>query len=1011
VGTFLSRPIRPRRILARVKVRARIPTLLALACACSSSPSPPPAWTGGPLLLPGEKCDPQNATPLSVRFDPPSIVLAPGQTRSVRLTIEPDVCAPMQGTFSVEAPADRGSEIATTPANPNPPFDLRHATLDFTLRGERNGTTTLHAKMTRASDQSSVDGTLPIEVRDGTPPSCGGNAGPLQTQTIDGGHATFAGTRDLQGAELGAPAGAFVQSDVEGNRKLPPFPATMACATDLAPSAPGTPVKLGPAITFGAGAPLDSNKVQRRELDFAIPINPASFPSAARLRHLQVLFSSPRAKTPRAIPVANPRIERATASAGAYVLRFSSPWLGTYQPAVAVDSGLHHHTRKLTHRAVLGISEGAVGSSTFVLRHHDKFDAVVPLGGPADWTWAAWFVEKYILGGFCAKNDPALPNCPTFTPNAYPIDEPIAHTMDFNHLFYQDGQGNGGGFPRSEYFQLFLDLAIMLGNGNGQNADPALSFFPAGPTAKDPWVTGDTTGLPPGSTCAVAVDPYAGPNQNAERQIETQCNKSRCDPKRTWIAPKGYYDARFNPDGSQQVISICDGNQSGTSPYDDTWVPPTPDTAWPVDVALAVDYNRNGIRDVDEPVLQQGHESYDDTGADGVFDKSEPGYDPVNNPDPAQDDYDRTINPGGTEGDHRYEAGEPFRDYGLDGVPNTATSPYDFGENDGKYTESKGRATMYANDPHSILRGWVTDLPGGAMTDDELARISIFADGGVRDLFNFAVWGNHFLGAIGARHHADGTRVKSTAFYNDFDYLPGETIGQPEQFTPSKILWADVPEAVMLRFGSLDATAEMIAAGDGQHVGTPAQLVDRLQAGLGFIDHKWPDIDRIVTNLGTDNPETTTNNVLGVQCELAGQCQTTFTGPKTGRSGPVIIQLPPGYANEDSRLRDVRYPVVYVLHGYGQDPSDVEASATFTTNLMNDGSRSYATRMGKFIMVYLDGRCRNDAKGQPECVRGTFWLNSVRPGGPQMETWFEEVMDYVDANYRTMGEGEVDVTE
>jgi hypothetical protein len=203
----------------------------------------------------------------------------------------------------------------------------------------------------------------------------------------------------------------------------------------------------------------------------------------------------------------------------------------------------------------------------------------------------------------------------------------------------------------------------------------------------------------------------------------------------------------------------------------------------------------------------------------------------------------------------------------------------------------------------------------------------------------------------------------------------------------------------------------MITAGDGQHVGTAAQLLNRIQAGFAFIDHAWPDSDHLLTDTSTNNPETTTVNVLGTDCEIAGQCQTNFTGPKTGRTGPIIIGLPPGYALEDNRLRDVRYPVVYVLHGYGQDPSGLEAVALFTNNFMNDGTRSYATRMGKFILVYVDGRCRDGADGQPECVRGTFWLNSVRKGGPQMDTWFEEVMDYVDANYRTMGEGDVDITE
>jgi len=48
----------------------------------------------------------------------------------------------------------------------------------------------------------------------------------------------------------------------------------------------------------------------RREIDFAIPVNPALAPTAARLRHLEVFFSNGRAHTPRVINIASPRIDQ-----------------------------------------------------------------------------------------------------------------------------------------------------------------------------------------------------------------------------------------------------------------------------------------------------------------------------------------------------------------------------------------------------------------------------------------------------------------------------------------------------------------------------------------------------------------------------------------------------------------------------------------------------------------------------------------------------------------------------
>ncbi|MBZ5544058.1 MAG: hypothetical protein LAO07_10315, partial [Acidobacteriia bacterium] len=292
-------------------------------------------------------------------------------------------------------------------------------------------------------------------------------------------------------------------------------------------------------------------------------------------------------------------------------------------------------------------------------------------------------------------------------------------------------------------------------------------------------------------------------------------------------------------------------------------------------------------------------------------------------------------------------------------------------------------------------------------------RWDVMADGGVRDLFNFAVVANHLSGALASRVGADGLPLRSLAYYNNFEWLPGADPTQPNNFTPNVVRWSDVVDMPNIRYGTVDATADMIMHGDGMHVGTPLQLLYRLQTGFYYIAHRWPDADRKLTELTTANPETTTQNELGVDCELAGRCEKIFTGPKTKRTGPIAITLPPGYALAENK--NTRYPVLFVLHGYGQDPRDLEPVALITNNFMNAGERSAGTRLPKFIVVYVDGRCRMpvgaDGKpGKPECIRGTFYLDSNRPDGPKMDQWFDEVIDYMDTNYRTMPAADVEVT-
>lgn len=957
--------------------------------------------------MPGELCDATNRPMLRLAFDPPSAVLAPGALRNVRLTVEPDQCVASRAVFTSESVS-----VAAPPADAQ--FDLRHATYDFQVHGGAIGRTALHASMNAVDVNGTaytVTADLPVDVRDAAAPTCASE----KTERALGPQANVAaGEGPLATAALTVPPAAFTRDD---ELALPPFSARVACDFDLvAQMKDAKLLALGPSVAFTATSGLSNAHALRREVEIALPVNPAVLPPAARLRHLQVLYTGPRAKAARVVPVASPRIEED--GRGGYVLRFGTPWLGTYQAAVEVDAGSRVRKRRLAHRAVIGFSMGGGGAATVGFRHHDMFDALGPLGGPSDWTWMLWNIETYALGGFC----PAGKTCAKVAPNRYPgLEEPFARTQDYENWIFEKGNGNGGTFPRSSYIQIFGDLALGRGNPNGSGDDPTLLHVARGPKKSDPWIQGDPASAQAnGGDCSFTLDPIKDDPKNAQqRDIEAKCEATRCDPAHAWRAEKNYFDDEYNPDGSLPVISFCDGAQAGgDGAYVNKWAP---GGTTPMNLALAVDLNKNGVRDAGEPVIRSGHEPYEDCGADGLCDPQEPDYDPETNPDPNQDDYDFTINPSGTEGDHRWNPGETFRDVGLDGVPNTASRHVagDPGEGDGQYTESPGLQNFYAADPHSMLSRRMTSLPGGELTDEALSRIDVLADGGVRDLFNFGAVANHLMGQIAARRRPNGLPLKPVHFYDGFHTLPGEPRDKPNDFQPNAIRWADLADDASVRYGDVDASRAVIDQGDGQHVGTAVQLLQRLQTAFFFVGRRWPDADRTQTEESREKPATRTKDASltgadltkQLDCEIVGRCEHFVEGPRTGRVGPIAVSLPPGYAHEANVARGTTYPVLYVLHGYGQDPRDLEAVAIFTNNFMNVAERSSATRLPKFILVYVDGRCREGKNGKPECSRGSFYLDSARPDGPQMDEWFMEVVEYVEKKYRTMGTTEIDWAE
>jgi hypothetical protein len=679
---------------------------------------------------------------------------------------------------------------------------------------------------------------------------------------------------------------------------------------------------------------------------------------------------------------------------------------------------------------------GGAGAMQLGLRHHQLFDVVAAMGGPVDWTWLIDHVANNHLAGFrpitpgtqladinleravcmtdgdCAADETCLvqqsyddennnrvvvKKC-TLLP---PTDEPYEHASTFNHWWFEfpaPQPGHGGDFARRDHTFMFRDLALMFGNPFSYN--PTALQLPAGADPEHPAYKGNRAG----DECQIYVKPYDGPDQGKQSALWNECPAERC------AAPQvlsNYYDDEFNPDGTFDVISFCDGGPKvrDASPHANVWLPEelwrahTPadsgvEQPVPVEAALAVDYNGNGVRDEMEPIIVAGHEPWKDWGTDGLPSELEPGYGP-GLLDPSGDDYDPRYNPRGEEGNARYELGEPFDDVGLDGVPNTVASPYDHGEGDGVFTVAPGLQRFWDYDARGMVRGQSDALLSTPLDDDALRRVDFWTDGGTRDLFNFAVAAEHFAGNFVAR----GRQAVTIAHPS---LMPGLDPSAPEFFNPAHITYEDLPGVVNYRYGNDEPTADDIKNGSGMHVGTLTGFTNRLQSALYYIDSRWPDAPRSLSPESAENPAEGTE-----YCEQLGNCTFEFTS-SFGRRGPVQITLPPGYAHADQQK--VRYPVIYLLHGYGMTPEDLGAAILFLANWMNNGSDSEASRLGKAIIVYPDGRCRAQS-GKAECVNGTFFADSARKDGVQLDAWFAELVDHIDQRYRTMPESTVEWTE
>jgi len=661
--------------------------------------------------------------------------------------------------------------------------------------------------------------------------------------------------------------------------------------------------------------------------------------------------------------------------------------------------------RHYTFRALAGVSMGAIGTSAVGPEHADRFDDFGALGGPFDASYMLHFLQTQELGGFCTYQDylkllqdhpgdtSILNDKATIEACAIHPDttQPFEHPSSFNDWWFDD---NGGTFDRSAYIDLFEDLSLALGNPAYDN--PASPFYPPG--VDESW------------TCDNPIV-IKGTDHGGTHPI---------------------YNAEYNPDGRFDVITFCDGEEpitvcqktgqpvdfcSSQTPdaycgTDGPAVTPSKSTLkskWPdtyysqkgaydpcqphhqrVRIALAVDYDGDGKRDYGEPVVVNAAERFEDTGVDGCYDAQEDGsggcvaagasgpYDPKTDPDPNGDDYSWQTNPTGTEHDFKWEKGETYADDGLDGVPNTG----DFGEGNHKYDMSANEKNFYAHDARTAIQSW---------SDATANRVGFYLDGGIRDIFNFGVNASQVYGALSAR------RPKASSWYQDFVSLPSLSGGWNGTYDWQSLDLSKVPGRSLLLYGTVGATEQQWRNGDGAHVGTGTEVINRFNTFFDWLSNRWPDGD--YTPVSKWNFDTLSKTV-------------SYQSAALGSKRDFFIALPPGY--DDPANGDLTYPVLYFLHGYGQDPQGMGA-----LNLVIDGYEADGL-LQKMIVVYVDGRCcmvddagNRDCDEPPgktfgsqwhrECHAGSFYVNRTGTGAgdqtPYADSLFE-LMDYVDAHYR-----------
>jgi hypothetical protein len=570
---------------------------------------------------------------------------------------------------------------------------------------------------------------------------------------------------------------------------------------------------------------------------------------------------------------------------------------GEVAPLDVVDEEVPELTsRRFTFKGMGGVSMGACAFN-FHVHHPGRLDMVAALGGYINYRYLQDFFTNMILGGFCdlelleahvdELNDPDVPElqCGPVSPR-----HPWEFSVDFNHWHYDTS-----GITTDRDFMFYVMEGIFTAFGNLLYYNPDHPYLPPGVPLE--WVQ-------PGKAAEKCANPvHIGKPYN--------------------------YNAEYNPDGAYDLITFCDGEEPVPGGKDNPdfrqlmgAYDPTQEHDRPVTIVLAVDINGNGVRDYHEPVVINAFERYEDVGSDGCADGDEDGEGGCtgggSGEDPNGDDYHMLDNPFGTEGNFYRDEGEPYGDHGLDGVPGTE----DFGEGDGVYSQHPRFQQLLAD---SVIH-WIDTAPQA-----EIDAVDVVMDGGMRDAL-------HALTATYPVFSHLQARVPNSRDYHG--YTEFEDSLYPAQKKTMLLVEKDLvdwsPEGIgknmIVRYGNPDATEAEIKGGDGKHLGSDMDLLNRAAMMLMVPMHRWPGMDW----------EPCTNKVGSTH-------NRTFYSKALKNRYAYSYSLPPCY--DDAGPEHPGFPVYIYLPGHGLTASDTIAGGVAFNILMQSG------KLPKFILVVPEGQC------------------------------------------------------
>ncbi|MFZ9888747.1 MAG: hypothetical protein ACO3JL_14700, partial [Myxococcota bacterium] len=504
---------------------------------------------------------------------------------------------------------------------------------------------------------------------------------------------------------------------------------------------------------------------------------------------------------------------------------------------------------------------------------------------------------------------------------------------DYNEWYRGPDEGRGGTFDRNHLIEIFHDIVAAFGNPLAYN--PESEYYPSGVT--EAW--------------------HVPPHEDID--VAALC----ANP----IVLEGVYNREYNPEGRYPVITYCDGGSGRNGTYDPSSSSRQKNL---IEFALAVDLNENGRRDYGEPLLINNRERFRDVGADGLPRAQEPGYDEVTNPDPAGDDWDPHKNPNGRERNFQWDDGEPYDDDGLDGVPATA----DYGEGNGTYDLSPTLARLFERSPARLF---------GSMSDEQVERLDIWVDAGIRDFLNTAQITNAFFSKI-------QQRVPDAKVYDNFSTLPG--IDGPYVYYDADYSRDAMGRVAYLRYGDpavCPSTDDVL--GDGNHVGP--DIIHRLYTLFGFLSARVPaegrdrSIGGEVTELESPTGRLSDFGFLS-----------SYESEVLSRNVKYGVLLPPDYY-----LSDETYPVFYVFHGQGQSAEDMVGLGLVLWGAMKESNRADRIQAGltdfqRAIIIWVDGECYDDT-----CWTGNFYADfeGLPRDDRRFEQAFFELMHHVEGTYRT----------